>query len=263
MPLGVRGVSREMIPGDPVLFGMKPLNEGGKDMQVPFKMRIWLLLLSAIASAGCAMETTVLKPSSIAQDCTSANDHNNPVYPCPLPTMGAACTDSQGGVLPANSLKMFTPPFISPVSGWGDSYDAGTEPAPCWEWVSTFSRAYVRFDLAFWPGTVESIESASLSWKTKRLKGDSANACIKYLYEATGPWKRGETPANLLFDNLDATAVNGGFYGVVEQAKKWFANPATNFGFMIEPSRASTKAKSNSDCLESLEDLRLTVKYRK
>ena len=58
------------------------------------------------------------------------------------------------------------------------------------------------------------------------------------------------------------TAASGCFYGVVAQVKKWFANPDTNFGFMIEPSRATTKAKSNSDCLDSLEDLRLVVKYR-
>jgi hypothetical protein len=115
-----------------------------------------------------------------------------------------------------------------------------------------------------WPGEVESIVFGALTWKTKRLVGDSSNACIKYLYEATGTWKIGETPAILLYDNLDTNAKSVGYYGVAKQVKMWVENPDTNFGFIIEPSRTPrTVDKSNSECLESLEDLRLVVKYRK
>lgn len=64
------------------------------------------------------------------------------------------------------------------------------------------------------------------------------------------------------FSNLDTTAVNGGYYGVVKQVTKWFANAEQNWGFIIEPSRNFTEPYSNSKCLESLEDLKLTVKCR-
>jgi hypothetical protein len=111
-------------------------------------------------------------------------------------------------------------------------------------------------------GTIERIDYAALSWKTKRLQGKQSNACIKYLYEATGMWDQGKTPTILLASNLDTFAVNAGYYGAVKQVTKWFANPDQNWGFIIEPSRNFTEQYSSSKCLESLEDLKLTVKYR-
>ncbi|HZQ07283.1 MAG TPA: hypothetical protein VFD70_11955 [Anaerolineae bacterium] len=225
---------------------------------------LWLFLFTMVSMGCSSLETRELKPVAVAQDCTSKNSNWPPESWCnSTQPFGQACSGSQGPIK-ANTLQAFTDPTIPPASGWGDNYDKGTQPLACPWWVSTFSRAYVKFDVVsvVLPGPAQSIEGASLVWKTKRLAGNSAKACLKFLYEATGIWQRGNTPANLLFDNLDATAVNAGFYGVAAQAQKWFAHPEQNFGLMIEPSRASTQQYSDSECIDSLQDLRLTVKYR-
>ncbi len=123
----------------------------------------------------------------------------------------------------------------------------------------------MRFNLNIPLGPVENIKSATLRWTTNRLKGQSyepSKACIKSLYEATGPWKRGKTPGILLYPNLDTTAVSGGYYVVSEQVKKWYQSPDQNFGFVIEPARADTMENSNAACLDALEGLKLVVKYR-
>jgi hypothetical protein len=122
----------------------------------------------------------------------------------------------------------------------------------------------VKFDVkhVVTNGTIEGIDYAALSWKTKRLAGAQPKACIKNLYEATGMWDRGKTPTELLATNLDTAGVNAGYFGVVKQVKKWFEFPDQNRGLIIEPSRNFTVQYSDSKCLESLEDLKLTVKYR-
>ncbi len=52
------------------------------------------------------------------------------------------------------------------------------------------------------------------------------------------------------------------FTGSRHKRKNGSRIPSRTFGLMIEPSRASTQQYSDSECVESLEDLSLTVKYR-
>ncbi len=222
-----------------------------------------LLLAACVVLPSCANVVTVhLEPAAIAQDCTSDGDEEDFACfgaPCGTPPLIRVCAANEG-IVPADSLQQVT---AAPVVGWADTYDDGTDPCPCWAWASTFSRGYVRFNLGGLLGPVESIESAALTWKTKELDGASPTSCVKRLYEATGPWKWGATPVSLLFDNLQTTAASGGYYGVLAQAKKWWAAPGENYGFVFEPARAETVAKSDSTCRDSLEGLRLMVKYRK
>lgn len=230
---------------------------------VSIKKQLALLLLVVFVSVGCSqVETVTIKPASVAQDCTSKHHDSSEAWCISLPSSGLACEGPEGGVA-ANSLKVFTDPLTPPQSGWGDSYDSGTGPLACPWWVSTFSRAYVKFNLnnIVLSGQAVGIDYASLSWTTHRIHGGSSNACIKYIYEAGGPWSLGNTPT-LLFNNLDTTAVNAGFIGVVDSAKKWWANPDVNWGFIIEPSRNYTEQYSDSECLEALENLSMTVKFR-
>jgi hypothetical protein len=231
----------------------------------PHTLAILLLILMSLALAGCAgLVTAELEPVAVAQDCTSDHDYNTfscGVPACYQPNYGLGC-DGIYGPVQANSIKTFNAPADSTIVGWSDYYDDGTQPCPCWNWNSTYSRGYVRFDLTKLVGPIDKIEYAALSWKTNRLQGGSAKACVKKLYEATGLWQQGATPATLLYDNLDTAAVSAGYVGVVEQAKHWLAKPDENFGLMLEPIRASTVAESNSSCLDALDDLRLVVKYR-
>ena len=210
-----------------------------------------------------SVETKVLKPVVVNQDCTTRDHMSNETWCTGLHPYGKACEGPEGPIT-ANSIKKLSSPSVGPISGWSDRYNKGTPPFACPWWVSGFSRAYVKFDVkqVVTSGTIEGIEYAALSWKTKRLQGKQSNACSKYLYEVTGMWDRGKSPAILLASNLDTAAVNGGYFGAVKQAAKWFANPAQNWGFVIEPSRNFTEQYSSSKCLESLEDLKLTVKYR-
>lgn len=220
-----------------------------------------LIIIFIVFFYSCTkMETTTFTPVEVAQDCTSDNDHSDAVY-CSFAKMGLGCSAETGAVY-ANSLQKFNKPYPAPFIGWGDSYEPGTAPFPCWEWVSTFSRGYLKFDVGILTDP-EQIVSASLNWTTKRERGGTqGKACLKNLYEATGPWERGKTPGVILVNNLDTTAVQGGYYGVVDQVKKWSKHPDQNFGFMIEPSRTKTVAKSNSDCIDSLRDVKLVVKWK-
>jgi hypothetical protein len=253
---------------------------------VPFKTTIALSVLVAVVSLGYTsaeteilnpvpvqswsantgfsiVETKVLTPELVDQDCTSRDHMANEVWCNGVQPYGTGC-QGPGGVIKANSIKVLSSPTIAPLSGWGGRYDKGSGSFKCPWFVSTFSRAYVKFDVkhVVTSGTVEAIEFASLSWKTKRIEGNQASACIKYLHEATGLWDRGKTPTILLFSNLDTFAVKAGYFGVVKQVQKWFDHPEQNWGFMIEPSQNFNEQYSSSKCLESLEDLRLTVKYR-
>ena len=258
---------------------------------VPFKMKIALPLLITVAvslgytlvetkvpslilvqsrSTGTVfstfVETKVLRPVVVTQDCT-IRDHMSGEYWCKgnLQPYGKSCT-SPDGPIGSNSIKMLSSPTLAPVVGWYDRYDKGSGPLKCPWFVSGFSRAYVKFDVKnvvpSGGGAIEGVEYAALSWKTKRLTGTQPKACIKYLYEATGMWDRGKTPSVLMVSNLDSFAVKAGYFGAVKQVQKWFANPDQNWGFMIEPSRNFTAQYSNAKCQESLEDLKLTVRYR-
>lgn len=255
---------------------------------VSFKMKIALSLLVAIVSfgytpvetkvlgpvllqswsAGTAftfVETKVLRPVVVTQDCTNSDHLSNEVWCNGLHPYGKACTGPEGPIA-ANSIKMLSSPTLAPVVGWYDRYNKGSGPFKCPWFVSGFSRAYVKFDVKHvvpsGGGAIEGVEFASLSWKTKRLTGTQPKACSKSLYEATGMWERGKTPTLLMVNNLDSFAVKAGYYGAVKQVQKWFANPDQNWGFMIEPSRNFTAQYSDSKCQESLEDMKLTVKYR-
>jgi len=227
-------------------------------------MMALLLLVMALMVGGCAKDLITVKvsPDILAQDCTRDEDRNLWTCGTPscigLPTLGGGCNSSIGN-LPEKS----TNPSDPLVVGWQDRYDSGTKPCPCWEWVSGFQRGFVRFNLINVGLSVESIEFAALSWKTKKIEGDSSKACAKALYEVTGPWKKGKTPVKLLFNDLDTKAKNGGYFGVTKQVKRWWEHPNENYGLMFWPARAKTVDKSNSSCEDSLKDLHLTIKYRK
>lgn len=211
------------------------------------------------------VETKVLKPVVVTQDCTNRDHMANETWCNGLQPYGKSCTGPEG-TIGANSIKMLSSPTLAPVVGWYDRYNKGSGLFKCPWFVSGFSRAYVKFDVKHvvpsGGGTIEGVEYAALSWKTKRLTGTQPKACIKSLYEATGMWDRGKTPAVLMVSNLDSFAVKAGYYGAVKQVQKWFANHDQNWGFMIEPSRNFTVQYSDSKCQESLEDLKLTVRYR-
>ena len=230
------------------------------------KASMALLLPLAATCAGCSSDTVTLQlqPVELAQDCTSAHHWADQAWCNSLPSAGLACAGVK-----ANTLKKWTDKTVPPMSGWADNYDNGTQPFACPWWVSTFSRAYVKFDPVHvvLPGTAQSIASAALVWNTKRVEGESleesaSTACIKYLFEANGPWDRGKTPTTLLTNNLDTVAENAGFIGVVGSVQKWFTNPDQNFGLVIEPARNFTAQYSDARCLDSLENLHLSVKYR-
>src|SRR5262249_10971229 len=178
---------------------------GETKVEKPMTVQSW----STKAGSGTVLETKVLKPVLVDQDCTSRDHASDEAWCIGLPEYGKACEGPEGAIA-ANSIKMLSSPTTAPLSGWGDRYDPGSGPLKCPWFVSTFSRAYVKFDVqhVVTSGPVERIEFASLSWKTKRLHGKQSSACSKYLYEATGLWDRGKTPTVLLVSNLDAFAVN-------------------------------------------------------
>src|SRR6266568_4542550 len=185
----------------------------------PFKIGIALSFLIAVVSLGSnsvetrglksvveptgststgfntSFETKVLKPVLVDQDCTTRDHMSDDGWCNGLEPYGRACQGPEGPIA-ANSIKKLSSPAGAPTSGWLDRYDKGTKPLACPWWVSGFSRAYVKFDVkhVVTSGTIERIEYAALSWKTKRLEGKQSKACIKYLYEATGMWDRGKTP---------------------------------------------------------------------
>jgi hypothetical protein len=253
----------------------------------PFKIKIALFFLIALVSlagtsvetkapravpapswststdVGTTVETKYLKPVVVTQDCTTREHWSDEIWCTGLSHAGGAC-DGAEGALPANSIKILSNPTLAPVCGWYDRSDAGSGTLKCPWFISKFSRVYVKFDVkhVVTSGPVEKIDYAALSWKTKRLVGTQSQACIKFLWEATSMWVRGKTSVILVASNLDTTAAKAGYVGVAKQVQKWFTFPDQNMGFVIEPSHNFNEQYSDSKCLESLEDLRLTVKYR-
>jgi hypothetical protein len=255
-----------------------PSKNRGKAMRysVSSKIPIPSLLPLAVILLGCGPTVElVLSPAEVAQDCTSAHHFPGEAW-CDV-QKGLACrtgAESVAGaavdVVTADELKMFTDKAIAPASGWSDDYDPGSQPMACPWWISNFSLAYVKFDIKQGAdtaaikggGKTQDVASAFLAWETKRIKGNQEEACIKNLHIATGPWVINQTPTALVVDNLDLKAPKIGFVGVTPQAKNWLANPAQNFGFVIEPSRASTASYSDAKCMEALQNLRLIIRYR-
>ena len=143
----------------------------------------------------------------------------------------------------------------------GDNNDNGTEPCPCWEWVSTYTRSHVRFEIPYLVN-FDGFTYASLSWDQTQTEGNSNQSCLKSLYEATGPWKHGATPRQLIYDDLDIKAANGGYVGLIDLVSKWYAHPQQNYGLIFVPSRESIVSKSTSECVDTLTNLRLVLKYK-
>lgn len=107
---------------------------------------ILILAIIAFVISGCASDVTWnLKPTNAARDCTSDDGLAELacLTPCAdLATMGGSCFAE-----PGNSLTNYSAPIPPLIVGWSGKYDAGTQPCPCWEWVSSFSRGYVKFDI--------------------------------------------------------------------------------------------------------------------
>ena len=240
-------------------------------MTEPKNHSVWLassLVFASILMAGCA-KSILIKPNLAGRDCKSDYDKN--LWTCKVPvctglqTMGEACGSPVGPPIPPGSTKTW-PDNITWV-GWGDRYKPGSGACPCWEWVSTMSHGYVKFDVS--PLQGKKIESATLAWRKSTIEsGDGSVAtnlpdpasCVRYLLEATGPWKADATPATVLFGDLDQHP-DTELRNVAKVVKKW-VDTGQNHGFMFTPKRNWTESKSNNRCTNSLHDFELFVRYR-
>ncbi len=162
-----------------------------------------LVLVSCVLISACS-KTILLKPSLLGQDCKS--DYWNNAWACGtpclgLPTMGEACVNVNG-----NSIDTWLKNEIA--VGWQDRYKPGTNPCPCWESASNMSHGYVKFDVS--PLKGKEILSASLAWNKSTISSGEGTvatnipkhvSCVRFLLEATGPWKLDATPGKILYND--------------------------------------------------------------
>lgn len=218
------------------------------------------LLCLLPACGGLTTFHTVLHPSQTAQDCKSDADWSKAIY-CGLDIIpGQACQEDLG---PGEILDLKDKP---PMVGFYSRYDPGTDPFPCWAWVSTASRAYVNFALNTAIPKIEKVVVAKLTWdpSTKHTGSKKASNlpphCFKKLYEATGPWKAFATPGNLITDELDQPSLANGV-SVQQVIQKWAQVGGSHFGFFFTATDESLPGKENKVCETTLNSLQLEVTY--
>jgi hypothetical protein len=217
----------------------------------------FLCLLSACG--GLKTYHVVLSPAQTAQDCKSNSGISGDWW-CKgvKKTFGEACDTAESGVI--GSGKLLNLKGKPPVVGFFHRYDSGTDPAPCWEYVNAVSRAYVSFQ----PTVINKIEKvvvAKLTWDPLKHGGSNQPPyCFKKLYEATGPWEAGNTPGNLITDELDQPQVAKSIF-VTEVVQKWAKAGWNKFGFFFTATNESMSNKNNKGCETTLNSLQLEVTY--
>lgn len=217
----------------------------------------FLCLLSACG--GLKTYHTVLSPTQTAQGCKSESGQSGAFY-CVgvLPSFGTACVAAEGGIIANGELLDLQ--GKPPVVGYYHRFDPGTDPAPCWEYVNTVSRAYVNFK----PTTVAKIEkviTAKLTWDPSKHEGSSQPPyCFKKLYEATGPWKSHNTPGNLITDELDQPQLAKSIF-ITEIVQKWLKAGWNQFGLFFTATDESMSNKNNKACKTILNSLQLEMTY--
>lgn len=214
---------------------------------------VWLLS----ACGGLQTYHRVLYPSQTAQDCKTGWDVSDEIYCAGEAEMGLVCDSAAGEKIPSGKLLEVK----TPVVGYHHRYDSGTEPAPCWEYANSVSRAYVNFDLKKAIPKIEKVVVAKLTWDPSKHAGSNQPPyCFKKLYEATGPWKTGATPGNLITDELDQPQPAKSIF-ISEVVKKWAKAGGAQFGLFFTATKEALNYKNNSSCETALNSLLLEVTY--
>lgn len=154
-------------------------------------VRIIALFITAISVASCGntLVTEHLQPAQKTTIYYQTSDWAKKVY-CGLNT---------------KAVQPFYPAPPSLWVGYKRTYDAGTEPFPCWEWENGIYRAAFRFDLSKYAG--KKILSAILNIRLgqgKYITGSTASnegVWVKSLGLASTTWWNKGSPYQILDKN--------------------------------------------------------------
>lgn len=207
------------------------------------------VLALALVAPGCGKKlvTVKLTPTEVVTKSDEDDDHND--FACLTPCGINLLTTCKPEVYSTAPQQAFV--------GYSRSYKEGTPPCPCWAWVSCFSRAYVRFDLAAVPSA--DIVTAKLHWypKTEKNVGGVASndgTCVKQIYVAKQPWG----PVKIAGESLELASV-WAFALVPEVVAKWKKGEIPNHGFFFVGTDESLSGKSHDYCETELSNFGLEV----
>jgi hypothetical protein len=158
-----------------------------------------------------------------------------------------------------------------PTVGWAQYYKPGTDPFPCWEYLSIAQRAFVNFDI-FPTLNGKAIISAFLKWYpssdiwTQGIADPKAGVfavCYFGVFEATAKWESFDTPGELItWWAWPTWPSDANVIEVRNIIQKWVDSGQFYFGFYFTSVHEDLPHGSNSRCLTTLNNLRLEVVYK-
>ena len=213
-------------------------------------LKISLVLLSTVIifltfACGKKSITVSLSPSKVITKTKQKGEHNETtcVISTCLSTMGHGCE--------------FNPTDGRVRVGYSNSYDPGTDPCNCWEYLNCAWRAYVKFDFSTLPST--DVIAAKLSWTstTNRGSGDSLvndPTCAKNLFVATEPWGKYAISGDPLAGEDFSKSISIG-----DTVRGWVSGSIQNNGLFFVGPKEKFGSENNDQCETTMDNFKLDV----
>jgi hypothetical protein len=220
---------------------------------------LFAFVLSGAKNCEREIETRILKPDSkgfylmIPGHGDAGTFADSPIgVPCPgtcFYTLGRSCNVQ----LPGND---------STVVGYSHTYDPGTQPCRCWEYVNCAYRGYVGFNTDALKN--HGIVTARLTWTDDTAKsygGSVSNepSCIKSIYYATEPWKTDSKTKGEFVGDYSPGGSSAASFDVAPTIRGWVNGTLPNHGFFFVGFNENVNEKNNDRCMTILSNLRLEV----
>ncbi|MBP7937831.1 MAG: hypothetical protein KA354_24590 [Phycisphaerae bacterium] len=214
---------------------------------VPTFLSLWCL---GGAQCGSTLETVKLSALEVATVNTLDDDNNyDAVY----------CTD----LIPYGAFEGLE--FGAARVGYDRHHDPGTEPLPCWWWVSSVDRGLVRFDLALLGVTGDQITDATLEYDletTYSVAGTATNcpnSILSSIWIVNEPWSdKFDLDAEFLTDPSPSPSCVDTHHSlnVSSVVRDWLKGVRPNYGFLFvggDESRPSNQRREHTTTLSHIE----------
>jgi hypothetical protein len=218
-------------------------------IMLPFSLTI----LSGATCSPTTLESVEIPALEVATVNTLADDNNyDKLYCLDLIPYGA----SQG-------LKYGTASV-----GYHRNYDPGTEPFPCWWWVSSVDRGLVRFDLALLGAPADRITGATLEYDltTKWDDPSKADNCsydiLASLWIMNEPWSnKFYLNAEFLTDSVPSPSCikSHHSWNVTQVVMDWLSGVRPNHGFLFVGGDEGFPSNDNGEHKTTLSNVKLKV----
>lgn len=152
--------------------------------------------------------------------------------------------------------------------GYNRNHDPGTEPFPCWWWVSSVDRGLVRFDLALLGVPADKIVDATLEYdlQTTYSVPNTATNCPNDILASL--WIMNESWSNSFYPNAESftdfapspsCVVTHHSWNVTSVVRDWLKGARPNYGFLFVGADESFPSEQNREHWTTLSNVKLKV----